>query len=87
MKKTDRDARLPEGVNPIDVAIVIKCYLACLPEPLTTYDLYHEIRDARTSIRDLRNVLKKLPNVNYMTLEYVTALLLQVSQKAILTKV
>ncbi|XP_068640297.1 uncharacterized Rho GTPase-activating protein At5g61530 [Aristolochia californica] len=83
---SDRNASLPEGVKPIDVAALIKCYLASLPEPLTTFKLYHEIRDARSSIREMRNILKKLPSVNYMTLEYVTALLLHVSQKSTLNK-
>lgn len=87
VKTTDWNATLPEGVSPIDVAALIKCYLASLPEPLATFDLYHEIRDARSSIRDMRSILKKLPNVNYMTLEFVTALLLRVSQKSSLNKV
>ncbi|XP_072983541.1 uncharacterized Rho GTPase-activating protein At5g61530 [Typha latifolia] len=82
----DWNASLPEGVNPIDVAALIKCYLASLPEPLTTFSLYHKIRDARSNIHDMRNILKNLPNVSYMTLEFVTALLLQVSQKLSLNK-
>lgn len=82
----DWDASLPEGVSPIDVAALVKCYLASLPEPLITFALYHEIRDARSSIPDMINILKKLPNVNYMTLEFVTALLLRVSQKSSLNK-
>ncbi|CAN6477982.1 unnamed protein product [Victoria cruziana] len=82
----DWNAALPEGANPVDVAAVIKCFLFCLPEPLMTYELFHEIRDARSSIDDMRNVLKKLPNANYSTLEYVTALLLRVSQKSSLNK-
>ncbi|XP_052163535.1 uncharacterized Rho GTPase-activating protein At5g61530 isoform X1 [Oryza glaberrima] len=82
----DSGAPLPDGVNPIDVAALIKCYLASIPEPLTTFSLYDELRDARVSIADLRNILKKLPNVNYMTLEFVTALLLRVSRKSSLNK-
>ncbi|RLM85579.1 hypothetical protein C2845_PM04G24800 [Panicum miliaceum] len=82
----DSGASLPEGVNPIDVGALVKCYLASIPEPLTTYALYDELRDARVSIPDLRNILKKLPNVNYMTLEFVTALLLRVSRKSSLNK-
>ena len=65
----------------------MKCYLASIPEPLTTFSLYDELRAARVSIPDLRNILKKLPNVNYMTLEFVTALLLRVSRKSSLNKV
>ncbi|XP_077235372.1 small G protein family protein / RhoGAP family protein isoform X2 [Tasmannia lanceolata] len=80
------NASLPEGVNPVDVAALVKCYIASLPEPLATFELYHEIRDAHCSIRDIKNVLKKLPNVNYMTLEFVTALLRRVSQKSSLNK-
>jgi len=83
----DSGASLPEGVNPIDVGALVKCYLASIPEPLTTFALYDELRDARVSIPDLRNILKKLPNVNYMTLEFVTALLLRVSRKSSLNKV
>lgn len=77
----------PENTNALDIAVLIKCYLASLPEPVTTFELYDEIRSARSSIRVIRNVLKKLPTVNYMTLEFVTALLLRVSQKSILNKV
>lgn len=82
----DWNASLPECVTSLDVATVFKCYLASLPEPLTTFVLYHEIRGARSSINAMRNILKKLPNVNYMTLEFVTALLLRVSQKSSLNK-
>ncbi|CAI9091992.1 OLC1v1027119C1 [Oldenlandia corymbosa var. corymbosa] len=82
----DLNASLPEGVNPIDVAALMKCYLACLPEPLTTFELYNELKSARSSIVVMRNVLKRLPTVNYMTLELVTAVLLRVSQKSLLNK-
>lgn len=82
----DLNASLPEGVNPIDVAGLMKCYLASLPEPLTTFELYNEIRGARSNIHVMRNVLKRLPTVNYMTLELITALLLRVSQKSLLNK-
>ncbi|XP_044505382.1 uncharacterized Rho GTPase-activating protein At5g61530-like [Mangifera indica] len=82
----DYTASLPEGVNPIDVAALVKYYLASLPEPLTTFELYNDIKGARSSIHAMRNILKKLPSVNYMTLEYITALLLRVSQKSLLNK-
>ncbi|OVA04674.1 Rho GTPase-activating protein domain [Macleaya cordata] len=82
----DWRASLPEGVNPVDIAILVKCYIASLPEPLITFDLYHEVRNARSSIPAMRNILKRLPSVNYMTLEYLTALLLRVSQKSPLNK-
>ncbi|KAF8412437.1 hypothetical protein HHK36_000401 [Tetracentron sinense] len=82
----DWNASLPDGVSPVDVAVLVKCYLASLPEPLTTFELYHEIRGARSSIHAMRNILKKLPNVNYMTLEFITALMLRVSQKSPLNK-
>lgn len=68
------------------MAALVKYYLASLPEPLTTLDLYNEIKGARSSVHSMRNILKKLPSVNYMTLEYVTALLLRVSQKSLLNK-
>uniref|UniRef100_A0A7C9CRF2 Rho-GAP domain-containing protein n=1 Tax=Opuntia streptacantha TaxID=393608 RepID=A0A7C9CRF2_OPUST len=80
------NALLPEGTNPLDVAALIKCYLASLPEPVATIELYEDLRSARSSINVLRNVLKRLPTVNYMTLEFVTALLLRVSQKSVLNK-
>ncbi|XP_031503567.1 uncharacterized Rho GTPase-activating protein At5g61530 isoform X1 [Nymphaea colorata] len=86
MFNDDWNAALPEAADPVDVAAVIKCFLFCLPEPLLTFELFHEVRDARSSIDDMRNVLKKLPNANYSTLEYVTALLLRVSQKSSLNK-
>ncbi|KAK9059670.1 hypothetical protein SSX86_020374 [Deinandra increscens subsp. villosa] len=82
----DLNAPLPEGVNPIDVAALVKCYLASLPQPLITFELHNEIRGARSSIPLMRNILKKLPAVNYMTLELITALLLRVSQKSLLNK-
>jgi hypothetical protein len=82
----DSGASLPEGVSPIDIGALIKCYLASIPDPLTTFALYDELRDARVSIPDIRNILKKLPNVNYMMLEFITALLLRVSCKSSLNK-
>ncbi|XP_021905588.1 uncharacterized Rho GTPase-activating protein At5g61530 [Carica papaya] len=82
----DASASLPEGLNPVDVAALAKYYLASLPEPLTTFELYNEIRDSRSSVHAMRNTLKKLPTVNYMTLEFITALLLRVSQKSLLNK-
>lgn len=82
----DWDAPLPDGIKAIDVAALIKCYLASLPEPLVTYALYNEIRDARSSINDMKDILQKLPNANYTTLEYITALLLQVSRKSSVNK-
>ncbi|KAM1269510.1 hypothetical protein ACFX13_001762 [Malus domestica] len=82
----DSNAPLPEDVNPIDVAALVKCYLATLPEPLTTFELYNEIKGARSSIHAIRNMLRRLPTVNYTTLEFVTALLFRVSQKSVLNK-
>ncbi|KAG8390238.1 hypothetical protein BUALT_Bualt01G0063000 [Buddleja alternifolia] len=82
----DPNASLPDGVNSVDVAALIKCYIASLPEPITTFEMYNEIKNARSSIHVMRTILKKLPTVNYMTLELVTALLLRVSQKSLLNK-
>ncbi|CAA2935361.1 uncharacterized Rho GTPase-activating At5g61530 isoform X1 [Olea europaea subsp. europaea] len=82
----DPNASLPEGVDPVNIAALIKCYIASLPEPLTTFELYSDIRNARSSMHVMRNTLKRLPTVNYMTLELVTALLLCVSQKSFLNK-
>jgi hypothetical protein len=83
----DPRASIPEGVNPVDVAALLKYYLASLPTPLTTFELYNEIKDARSSIHRMRQSLQKLSNVNYNTLEFITALLLRVSQKSLLNKV
>ncbi|KAG5120438.1 hypothetical protein JHK82_034858 [Glycine max] len=83
----DSTASVPEGTTPVDVAALVKYYLASLPEPLTTLELYNEIRGARSSIYSMRNILKRLSSVNYMTLEFITALLLRVSQKSLLNKV
>lgn len=82
----DSTASVPEGTNSVDVAALVKYYLASLPEPLTTLELYNEIRGARSNIYSMRNILKRLPSVNYMTLEFITALLLRVSQKSLLNK-
>jgi hypothetical protein len=82
----DPKASLPEGVNAVDVAALSKYYLASLPEPLTTFELHDEIIAARSSIHVMRNILKRLPTVNYMTLELVTAVLLRVSQKSLVNK-
>ncbi|KAL8049926.1 hypothetical protein ABFX02_06G050800 [Erythranthe guttata] len=82
----DPNASVPEGVSSVDIAALIKCYIASLPEPLTTFELFDDIRNARSSIHLMRNILKKLPTVNYMTLELITALLLRVSQKSLLNK-
>ncbi|XP_062092210.1 uncharacterized Rho GTPase-activating protein At5g61530 [Humulus lupulus] len=82
----DSNASLPESANPVDVAALIKYYLASLPEPLTTFELYNEIKSACSSIHAMRNILKRLPSVNYMTLEFITALFLRVSQKSLLNK-
>ncbi|KAJ0236351.1 putative Rho GTPase-activating protein [Hirschfeldia incana] len=82
----DPSASIPEGVNPLDVAALMKYYLASLPTPLTTFELYNEIKDARSSVARLRKSLQKLSSVNYNTLEFITALLLRVSEKAQLNK-
>ncbi|CAN7080738.1 unnamed protein product [Brassica oleracea var. botrytis] len=82
----DPSASIPEGVNPVDVAALMKYYLASLPSPLTTFELYNEIKDARSSVNIMRKSLQKLSSVNYNTLEFVTALLLRVSEKSQLNK-
>ncbi|KAL0292496.1 UNVERIFIED_CONTAM: putative Rho GTPase-activating protein [Sesamum calycinum] len=79
---SEPNASLPEGLKAVDVAALIKYYIASLPEPLTTFELYNEIKNARSSIHLMREILKKLPTVNYMTLELITSLLLRVSQKS-----
>ena len=87
MHVSDSAASVPEGSNPVDVAALVKYYLASLPEPLTTLELYDEIKGARTNIYSMRNILKRLSSVNCMTLEFITALLLRASQKSLLNKV
>eukprot|EP01018_Ginkgo_biloba_P021737 Gb_01164 [translate_table: standard] len=82
----DWNASLPEDASPCDVAALLKIYLMTLPEPILTFGLYDEIKGARGSPRQLREILKRLPNVNYSTIECLTALLLQISQKSILNK-
>ncbi|XP_048625741.1 uncharacterized Rho GTPase-activating protein At5g61530-like isoform X1 [Brassica napus] len=82
----DPSASIPEGVNPVDVAALMKYYLASLPTPLTTFELYNEIKDTRSSVTRMRKSLQKLSSVNYNTLEFITAFLLRVSQKAQLNK-
>ncbi|CAI0449624.1 unnamed protein product, partial [Linum tenue] len=79
----DFDASLPDGINPIDVAFLMKCYLASLPEPLTTFEHYDAIKGARSNIHAMRNILKRLPTVNYMTLEFVTALFLRMDARSL----
>lgn len=86
MFNQDPDAALPELANPINVAALTKYYIASLPEPLITFDLYYEVKGARASIPAMRNILKKLPIINYMTLEFVTALFLRVSKKSAINK-
>nr|VDD39486.1 unnamed protein product [Brassica oleracea] len=83
---SDPSASIPEGVNPVDVAALMKYYLASLPTPLTTFELYNEVKDARSSVNRMRKSLQKLSSVNYNTLEFVTALLLRVSEKSQLNK-
>ncbi|XP_047962435.1 uncharacterized Rho GTPase-activating protein At5g61530 isoform X2 [Salvia hispanica] len=82
----DPNASLPEGINPVNTAELMKCYIASLPEPLIPFELYNDIINARFSIHLMRNTLKKLATVNYMTLELITALLHRVSQKSLLNK-
>ncbi|XP_057863114.1 uncharacterized Rho GTPase-activating protein At5g61530 [Cryptomeria japonica] len=77
----DGNASLPEGTSPIDAAALVKIYLLSLPEPIIPFDLYDDIKDARGNTRQLGIILKRLPHVNHSTLEFVTALLLRVSQK------
>ncbi|OWM75709.1 hypothetical protein CDL15_Pgr021874 [Punica granatum] len=79
----DLNTSLPEGTNPLDVATLAKCYLASLPEPLTTFRLYEEIRGARSSINAMRNILKKLPNMDVRTLamEMAPVIMWQEGQK------
>ncbi|KAL1533077.1 hypothetical protein AAHA92_33015 [Salvia divinorum] len=82
----DPNASLPEGINPVDTAELMKCYIASLPEPLIPFELYNDIINVRFNIHLMRDTLKKLATVNYMTLELITALLHRVSQKSLLNK-
>ncbi|CAM6040602.1 unnamed protein product [Sphagnum compactum] len=82
----DWNATLPDGVNPIDVAALLKLYLCMLPAPLLTFELYDDIIDARGSDSLLRQCLTNLPAANYYTIECLSALLLRISQKSALNK-
>ncbi|KAL4582579.1 hypothetical protein LXL04_007132 [Taraxacum kok-saghyz] len=54
----DLYAPLPEYVNANDIAALVKCYLASLPQPLITSDLHNEVRGSCFSIPQMRNILK-----------------------------
>lgn len=69
----------------LDISILtgaVKLYLRELPIPLITFDAYHEVIKATTSIEDpedtnfewtlLVNALKLLPKAHYNTLKFLT---------------
>ncbi|KAL4572949.1 hypothetical protein LXL04_019738 [Taraxacum kok-saghyz] len=54
----DLYAPLPEYVNANDIAALVKCYLASVPQPLITSDLHNEVCGSCFSIPQMRNILK-----------------------------
>ena len=84
---SDWNAIIPEGTSPNDVAALLKTYLQMLPEPLLTYAVYDEVKEARGNARQLSDILRTIPYAHYSTLECLLALLLRISQKSALNKV
>ncbi|KAI5073384.1 hypothetical protein GOP47_0011397 [Adiantum capillus-veneris] len=82
----DWNTVIPEGTSPLDVAALLKRYLQMLPEPLLTYPVYNEIKEARGNVQQLADLLRTIPYAHYSTLECITLLLLRVSQKSALNK-
>lgn len=82
----DWNTMIPEGTSPLDVAALLKRYLQMLPEPLLTFSVYNEIKEARGNVRQLADVVRTIPYAHYSTLEYLTSLLLRVSEKSVLNK-
>lgn len=82
----DWNTVIPEGTSPLDVAALLKRYLQMLPEPLLTYPVYNEIKEARGNAQQLADLLRTIPYAHYSTLEYIMLLLLRVSQRSALNK-
>lgn len=82
----DWNAIIPEGTSPNDVASLLKTYLQMLPEPLLTYAVYDEVKEARGNVRQLSDILRTIPYAHYSTLECLLAFLLRISQKSTLNK-
>eukprot|EP00249_Psilotum_nudum_P018150 c26662_g1_i1 orf=367-1623(-) len=82
----DLNASIPEGVNPVDIAALLKVYFRMLPEPLLTFSLYDKIKAARASVCQLRDLLKTLLPAHYFTLECLMGVLFRISQKSALNK-
>ena len=78
---------IPESTNPLDVAALLKCYLQMLPEPLLTFSVYSEFREAGGNVRQLSDLLRTIPYAHYSTLECLTSLLNLISQKSMTNKV
>ena len=78
---------IPESTNPLDVAALLKCYLQMLPEPLLTFSVYSEFREAGGNVRQLSDLLRTIPYAHYSTLECITSLLNLISQKSMTNKV
>lgn len=82
----DWNTRIPEGISPLDVAALLKRYLQMLPEPLLTFSVYNEVKEARGNSLQLADVVRTIPYAHYSTLECLTSLLLGVSQKSAINK-
>ncbi|CAM6094391.1 unnamed protein product [Calypogeia fissa] len=75
-----------QGVNPVDVAALLKVFFQMLPEPLLMFENYDAFVTARGNVARLREIVASLPSANYSTLECLTALLLRISQKSTINK-
>ncbi|KAG7491510.1 hypothetical protein MATL_G00004540 [Megalops atlanticus] len=73
--------------DPHAVAGALKCYLRELPEPLMTFDLYHEWfkaageKELSDRLEQLKGVLGKLPPENYNNLRYLLQFLARLSEQ------
>ncbi|CAD6192084.1 unnamed protein product [Caenorhabditis auriculariae] len=79
-----------DHVHPMNLASVVKLYLRKLPEPLLTYELYHDFVRVGTScttktnededpVEELKTLLRRLPPCNYETLKFLLLHLNRVS--------
>lgn len=82
----DWNTMIPEGTSPLDVAALLKRYLQMLPEPLLTFSVYNEIKEARGNAQQLADVVRTIPYAHYSTLDCLTSLLWRVSQKSAVNK-
>lgn len=82
----DWNAPIPQGTNPTDVAELLKIYLNMLPEPLLTFSVYDEVKEAGGNVKKLSDLVRTIPYSHYSTLECLMGLLLRISLKSALNK-